>query len=149
MPSVTITSCYLRVTRLTQGHKIVRCVCTTTGERDYVMDFLGWCNLSVLQTHLTKRMLCCVSVTDAFPSSAIPSFGFRVTPILFVALVLKLFVFFTEPSVCKFGTSGMRTRSLWFPRHSFTSLSCIRKALAGLLPRRLCLILLFANYIIP
>ena len=83
-----------------------------------MMDFLCWSYLTVLQAHLTKRMLCCVSVTDAFPSSAIPSFGFGVTDKFFIALVLLGFMFLTEPSFSQLGTSGMVAWVFRFSWHS-------------------------------
>ena len=120
MPSVSVFCRYFRVASLAQAHKVIIIVCPAAGQRNDVVNLLGGCKLSFLQTHLTKRMICNVSVTDSFPRSSVPLTHRRVTVIFFVPFILLLLMLCTEPVVRKFRTSGIGTRPFRFLRHLFS-----------------------------
>lgn len=116
-PSVTVFCRYFRVTSLAQAHKVIIIVCSAAGQRNYVVNLLGGCKLTFLQAHLTKRMICNMSVTDSFSRSSVPFLHLRRTVILLVALVFLLLMFLAEPSVRKIWTAGMGTRAFRFLWH--------------------------------
>ena len=93
--------------RLTKGNQILRSMSTSFREGQLVVDLFGGCQLSVLLAQLTQRVGFCVAVTDAFPSSAIPTAYSRVTVVLLIALGFLLCVFLTEPSMGQLGTAGV------------------------------------------
>jgi hypothetical protein len=71
------------------------------------MDFLSGDKNTFFQTQFTQRMLLNVSVTDAFPGTAIATAHLRVTVIFFVPYGFLSGVFFTEPSMGQLRASGM------------------------------------------
>ena len=93
------------------------------------MYLLGWRVHTFLKAKFTKRVGSCIAISDTFPSSAISSLGSRVTFVSFVALGLNLCMFFTEATVSKVGTAGIRTGSLWSSWQTKHLLVGIRKAL--------------------
>ena len=116
-PSVTVFCCYFRVTSLAQAHKVIIIVCSAARQRYDVVNLLGGCKLTFLQTHLTKRMICNVSVTDSFPCPSVPLTHCRVTVIFFVSFILLLLMLRTESAVRKFRTAGIGTRPFRFLWH--------------------------------
>jgi len=122
-------------------------VSAALGDGKDVVDFLNGSQPTFFQTQLTQRMLRSIPVTDAFPRSAVGLVDVRVTLVLVVPLPFLFSVFLTVLTVRKVGTAGERTRSFRFARHLLTSVPGIRKALEGLLPRRL-VSFFFADYII-
>ena len=89
-PSVTVFCRYFRVASLAQAHKVIIIVCSAAGQRNDVVNLLGGCKLTFLQTHLTKRMICNVPVTDSFPCSSVSLTHCRVTVIFFIPFILLL-----------------------------------------------------------
>ena len=103
------------------------------------MNLFSWSDESVLLTLLAQRVSLDVSVTDSFPSTTISYVGLWVSLKLIVMLVCYLFMLatvllsiITEPTA-----TAHATRTFRFHWHKFHLRFCIRKALAGLLPRRL------------
>ena len=84
--------------------------------------------LALLLAQLTQRVFTCVAVTDAFPGSAITFPYGGVSVVGFVTLGFSLAVFLTEPPICKPWTAGVRTRSLGFLGHCFTSYGTVDPA---------------------
>ena len=93
------------------------------------MYLLGWRVHTFLKADFTKRMGSSIAISNTLPSSAIPSLGSRVTFVSFVPLGLNLGMFFTEATVSKVGTAGIRTGSLWSSWQTKHLLVGIRKAL--------------------
>ena len=133
---------------LAETHEVVLCVSAAFGNRQNVVNFLYRSQPTFLETHLTEGMLCRIAVTDAFPRSAVFSVDIGAALVFVVLAAFLRAMLFTELSITEVGTAGMRTRVQWFSWHLFTSLGGIKKALKGLLPRRLVFIF-FADYIIP
>ena len=61
----------LGVAGLTETHKVVPCVSAAFGNGQNVVNFLYRGQPTFLEAHLTEGMLRRVSVTDAFPCSAV------------------------------------------------------------------------------
>lgn len=98
------------------------------GQRFFMVYFLDRHKNSFLITNFTERVRLYIAVTDSFPCTPIPTAYSRIPAILLIAFVLQLRVFLTEPSVGKFRTAGIRTRTLWLPRHQLHLLFGIKKA---------------------
>ena len=77
---------------------------------------------------LTERMLTDVSVTDAFPGTAVLLVDVRVTLVLVVLSAGYGSVVGTVLSIRKIGTAGIRTWSFGFWWHGFTSYGIMRPA---------------------
>nr|UVY67894.1 MAG: hypothetical protein [Bacteriophage sp.] len=137
----------LGVAGLTETHEVVPCVSAAFGNRQDMVNFLYRCQPTFLKTHLTEWMLCRIAVTNAFPRSAVLAVDIGAALVFVVSAAFLHTVLFTKLSFTEVGAAGMRAGSQRFLRHRFTSLG-IRKALEGLLPRRLVCIF-FADYIIP
>ena len=131
MPSVTITSCYLRVTSFAQGHKVVPCMSAAFGDGDLVMNFHSRNNFAVLLALLTKRMKTDVAVSNPFPGTAIllvdvwGAFVFVVLPSGNSNMI------FTVLSVRQLGASGVGTRTLGSTWHFSSPSSVIAGACTG------------------
>ncbi len=93
------------------------------------MYLLGWRVHTFLKADFTKRMGSRVAISDTLPSSAIPPLCSRVAFVSLVAFGLNLGMFFTEATVSKVGTAGIRTGSLWSSWQTKHLLVGIRKAL--------------------
>ena len=93
--------------RLTQSDKIIPYMCSTFGQRLFVVYFLGGCQFAFLLTQLTQWVLLDVLIADALPSPAIPAAYSRVTVVLLVAFGLRLGVLLAEPPIRQLGTSGV------------------------------------------
>jgi hypothetical protein len=103
------------------------------GERDDVVDFLHRNIPSVLQTHLAKRMLGSVTMTDTHPGSAV-AFAGRIPALeLLIVLFHLLGMVLTINAVREVRAAGIAARSLWFPWHS-RLLSAHKKSPTGLFP---------------
>ena len=124
---------YLGVTGLAQAHKVVPCVSAALGNGQDVVNLLHRSQAAFLETHLAQRVLCGITVTDAFPRSAVLAVDIGTTLIFIVFAALLRAVLLTELSVTEVGTAGVRTWSQRFLRHCFTSLGH-RKSPTGLLP---------------
>ena len=75
---------YLRMTGLAQAHEVISYVCAALGNGQDMVYFLYRSQPTFLETPLTKRMLCGVAVTDAFPRSTVLAIDVRVALILVV-----------------------------------------------------------------
>lgn len=64
-----------------------------------------------------------ITVADALPRPAVPFLGNGITSILFIPPCFLFGVFFTEPSVSQFGTTGGGARTFGFIGHTRTSYS--------------------------
>lgn len=143
MPTVATLGMDFRMTGLTQRNKITLLVCSSLGQRQLVMHLLHRTKQTFPIAFLTEWVLGYIAVTDSFPCPSVPTAYSRVSVVLLVALVLLPLVFLTEPPLCQVGTAGKGTGALWFSWHSATSL-CTKKAPAGLLPRRLPVLMQFS-----
>ena len=78
---------------------------------------------ALLLTLLAERMLTDVSVTDAFPGTAVLLVDVRGAFVSVVAVALRLRMLLTVlPALDgKPRTAGVAARSAWFPRHGVTS----------------------------
>ena len=148
-PSVTVFCRYFRVTSLAQAHKVIIIVCSAAGQRNDVVNLLGGCKLTFLQAHLTKRMICNVSVTDSFPCSSVPLTHRRITVIFFVSFILLLLMLRTEPAVRKFRTAGIGTRPFRFLWHLFSPRFGHKKSPHRISPMKAVCIHIFHTTIIP
>ena len=89
----------LGVAGLTQTHEIISCVCAAFGNGQNVVNFLYRSQPTFLKAHLTEWMLRCVTVTDAFPCSAVLAVDIG-TAFIFIVLAAFLHtVLFTELTV--------------------------------------------------
>ena len=120
MPSVTVLGMESCVTGFTQCDEVIFTVCPTFRQRSLMVNLFGRNQKSVLLTQLTQRMRRRISVTDAFPRSAVPSADSGITVVFFVAFCFFLGVFLAEPTVGQLGTTGMGTGTLGFRGHWFS-----------------------------
>ena len=148
MPSVTVFCRYFRVASLAQAHKVIIIVCSSAGQRNDVVNLLGRCKLTFLQTHLTKRMICNMPVTDSFPCSSVPLTHCRVTVIFFVSLILLLLMLRTESAVRKFRTAWIGTRPFRFLWHLSSPHFEHKKSPHGISPMKAVCIHIFHTTII-
>ena len=77
---------------------------------------------------LAERMLTDVTVTDAFPGTAVLLVDVWVTLVLVVLSAGYGSMVGTVLSIRKIGTAGIRTRSFGFCWHRFTSYGIVRPA---------------------
>ena len=82
----------------------------------------------MLLTLLAERMLTDVSVTDAFPGTAVLLVDVRVTLVLVVLSAGNGSVVITVLPVSKFGAAWVRTWSFGFRWHEFTSCGTVDPA---------------------
>ena len=123
----------LGVAGLTQTHKIVTCVSAAFGNRQDVVNFLYRGQPAFLKAHLTEGMLRRVSVTDAFPRSAVLAVDIG-TALVFVVLAAFFHtVLLTKLSFTEVGTAGVRAGSEWSLGHLVASF-WHEKSPTGLLP---------------
>ena len=69
--SVAKVVVYFRMAGLTKAHEVVPCVSAAFGNGQDVVNFLYRRQSTFPEAHLTEGMLRRVSVTDAFPCSAV------------------------------------------------------------------------------
>ena len=86
-----------------------------------MMDLINGGQLTVLQTHLTQRVLADVTVSDPFPGTTIGLVDLWITLILVVTSAFTGSVYLAVLTVGEVGTSGVGTGPLRFRWHSFTS----------------------------
>ena len=149
MPSISVFCRYFRVASLAQAHKGIIIVCSAAGQGNDVVTLLGGCKLSLLQAHLTKRMICNVSVTDSFPCSSVPLTHCRITVIFFVPFILLLLMLRTESAVRRFRTAGIGTRPFRFPWHLYSPRFGHKKSPHRISPMKAVCIHIFHTTIIP
>ena len=95
------------MTGFTQSDKVLFVVRTAFGQRSLVVYLFGRDQLTVLLAQLTQRMRSRISVTDAFPRSAVSSSDGVISVVFFVALCFFLGVLLAEPTVGQLWTAGM------------------------------------------
>ena len=93
-----------------------------------MMHFLCRNKFALLPALLAERMLTDVSVTDAFPGTAVLLVDVRVTLVLVVLSAGYGSMVGTVLSIRKIGTAGIRTWSFGFCWHGFTSYGIVRPA---------------------
>lgn len=86
-----------------------------------MMHLCGWDEQAVRLTLFTQRVLFHIAVADTLPGTAVAFAYCGVSVVHLVTLGFCFGVLFTEPTIGELGTAGMRTRTLGFLRHSFTS----------------------------
>jgi len=74
-------------------------MCSTFRKRYFVMHLFGRHKQSLFKTLLAQRVLLHITISDSFPSSAVPTAYSRVSVVLLVALCFLLCVFLAEPPV--------------------------------------------------
>lgn len=106
-----------------EGDEIVSVVCTTVSERQLVMHLFGGLVDVFIQAFLAQRMLLHISVTDAFPRSAVPFLCLRVTAVVVVFVIGSPFMrrAVNLTVIGKVGTACHAARSFRFCWHWFTS----------------------------
>lgn len=111
---------YLLVTGTAKRHQVQLIVRPTLGERNDVVDFLHSDIPSVLQTHLTKRMLACVTMSDAYPSSAVLLVRVGTACVFVVLLRGKSLMLLAVLTVLDSQpwTSACSAPAPWSPRHT-------------------------------
>ena len=123
----------LGVAGLTEAHEVVPCVSAAFGNGLNVVNFLYRGQPTFLKAHLTEGMLRRIAVTNAFPRSAVFAIDIGTALVFIVFAAFLRAVLFTELSVTKVRTAGMRAGSQRFLRHRFTSFG-YKKSPTGLLP---------------
>ena len=93
-----------------------------------MMNFFCRNKPAVLFAYLAERMLTDVSITDSFPGTAVLLVDVRVTLVLVVLSAGYGSVVGTILPICEVGTAGIRTWSLGFCWHGFTSYGIVRPA---------------------
>ena len=111
----------LRVAGLTEAHEVVPCVSAAFGNGQNVVNFLYRSQPAFPETHLTEGMLRCVSVTDAFPRSAVLAVDIEAALVFVVLAALLHTVLFTKLSFTEVRAAGMRAGSEWSLGHLLTS----------------------------
>ena len=111
-----------------EAHKVFSGVCTTLGNGDFVMHLRCGDDFSILLALFTQRVLADVSVTDAFPGTAILLVDVRGAFILVVLFAGNSGMLLTVLTIRQLGTAGVRTRTFWSPWHGFTSYGIVRPA---------------------
>ena len=124
-----------RVAWLAERHQIGYRVCPALGERQLVVDFLGWRVPAGFQALLAQRVRRDITVADTFPRSAVMTAGRRVAAVLLVAFGFQLGVFLTVPSIGQPGTAGIRAGTFRFPWHRHTSFRAEEKPCRSGLPQ--------------
>ena len=123
----------LRVAGLTEAHEVVPCVSAAFGNRQNVVNFLYRSQPAFPETHLTEGMLRRVSVTDAFPRSAVLAVDIGAALIFVVPAAFHHTVLLTKLPFTEVGAAGMRTGSEWSLGHWLTSFGH-KKSPTGSLP---------------
>ncbi len=109
----------LVVTTAAQTHEVILGVCAAFAYRKNVMDLLNGCVPSLLETHLTERVLRDISVADAFPCASVLFVHVGGSFVSIVILPCHFAVPLTVLTVCEFGTSGIRARPFRSRWHIF------------------------------
>lgn len=99
VPSVTALGMDPRMTLLAQSNEVTPVMSSTLGQRFLVVYLLGLHQDSLGIALLTKRVLCCIAVTDSLPCPSIPTAYSRISVVLLVAFVLLFLMLLAEPSV--------------------------------------------------
>lgn len=111
------------MTGTAEGDEIASVVCSAVRKWQLVMHLFGELVDVSLQTFLAQRMLTDMAITDSLPRSAVPFLGFRVTAVVVVFVVGRLFVrrAVKLTVIGKVRTAGHTARPFGFCWHGFTS----------------------------
>ena len=123
----------LGVAGLTETHEVVPCVSAAFGNGQDVVNFLYRSQPTFPETHLTERMLCRVSVTDALPRSAVLAVDIGAALVFVVLAAFFHTVLLTKLSFTEVGTAGMRAGSEWSLGHLLATFGH-NESPTGLLP---------------
>lgn len=123
----------LGVAGLTETHEVVPCVSAAFGNGQNVVNLLYRSQPAFPETHLTEGMLRCVSVTDAFPRSAVLAIDIGAAPVSVVLAAFFHTVLLTELSFTEVRAAEMRAGSEWSLGHLLTSFGH-KKSPTGSLP---------------
>ena len=129
------------MTALTKRHEIICVVGTPVCKRKDVMHFLGRRQPAFLLALFAQRMRGDVSITDSFPCSTVTLVGVRIALVFVVMALSNLPVLIAISTVGQPAAAGIGAGALRFSWHWCASLSGIRKATVGFLPRWLASIL--------
>lgn len=91
------------------------------GNGQNVVNFLYRRQSTFPEAHLTEGMLRCVSVTDAFPRSAVLAVDIEAALVFVVLSAFLYTVLFTKLSFTEIGAAGVRAGSEWSLGHLLTS----------------------------
>ena len=105
----------------TKRHQVPIAVVTAFCQWLDVMHLLRLGKSAFLQTLLTKRVCMHVPISDSFPRSSVPAFGFWIPVVLLIAFGLQLLVLLTKPPVRKLWAAWVGTGPLRFSWHRLTS----------------------------
>ena len=132
-----------------QRHEVVLVTCPASRQRQDVMHLGSFRQPMFLLAHLTERMLNQEGTPDLLPLPAISFLDLRATTVLIILFDRELFMFFAVAFIRQTWAARIRTGFLWSLRHADHLFPGIRKALEGLLLRRLdVLYFCYSNYII-
>ena len=126
---------------LTQCHEVALVVRAPICKRQDVMHFLSRRQLSFALTLLTKRMRLDVACTYPSPCATVTLVSVRIALVFVVMALGNLPVLLAVPPIGQPAAAGIGARALGFSWHLCASLSGIRKATVGFLPRWLASIL--------
>lgn len=115
--SVTHFKMNLGVAGLTERHQIAELTATALRHWSYVVNLLGWCQLSLFQTHLAQWVLTYVSAADLFPCSSVMLIGIGTAFVLVVTAPCRLLVFLAVLTDTQVRTAGKGTGTLGFRGH--------------------------------
>ena len=123
----------LGVAGTAKAHQIVPCMSAALRDGNDVVYLIHRSQPSFLETHLAERMRRSVSVTDAFPCSAVFLIYVRTAFVFVVLPAGGCFMLLAVLPIREVGAAGIGAGALWFSWHRFTALG-IRKAPTGTLP---------------
>ena len=114
-----------------QGHKILSGMSAALGDWRLVMNLCCRNHFSFLKAHLAEGVLSDVSVSDAFPGSAILAIHIRSTLILVILAACYGSVFCTVLSICEPRTSGIRAGAFGFSWHAYPPSAVVPGSCSG------------------
>ena len=123
----------LGVAGTAKAHQIVPCMSAALRDGNDVVYLIHRSQPSFLETHLAERMRRSVSVTDAFPCSAVFLIYVRTAFVFVVLPAGGCFMLLAVLALREVGTAGVGTGALGFSWHRFTSLGH-KKSLHRTLP---------------
>ena len=108
---------YLRMTRLTQRHKVAEIITAAVRHRNDMMYLLNRSEPTLFQTHLAQRVSRCITLSYLSPRSAVFLVAVGRTDELVIAAVHLLCVFLAVLPVTSVRAARVRTRALWSSGH--------------------------------
>ena len=148
MPTISHLHCNAGMTWLAEGHEVSFVIRAAMTERQDVMHFGRYRQLTFTLAQLTERMQVQESCTYLSPCIAIPSLGCRVSAILLILLACQMFMLRTVPCIRQFWTAGITAWLLWTSWHTIHLHFRHAKSPRGIAPRGLVLYPFLVEYII-